>query len=306
MKEYYILKKQNKEGPYSLEELKAQSIFPHTIILKKGSENPRTAFKLKELSSLFEKVSAQNAVQNIKTKLPMSGLENLKEPPKEYDLVPGTTKVDYSQIEDIAGVDYKKAIYITAAFIALNIFFKEDAVLGFFGIVLSTTLVVFVWMYFKKYFDAMKDTSTANWIQWIIGAHILFGISNMFSSAHSSISSIGSFVTEDEKVIQGFGFMVIGIIVSTLIVFISGFKILAANKKHPFPLKRIAISTMILVPLYMIISLIENMPISKELVWIFGGDDFETGPIFNAILMLPFFFLLHHFYRADTEDATPD
>ena len=76
-------------------------------------------------------------------------------------------------------------------------------------------------------------------------------------------------------------------------VFISAIKLLLVNKHHVFPLKRIAISSMILIPIGMMANLGE---------WITG--DIENGFLPNAILMLPYLFLFHHFYRAEMEDKT--
>jgi hypothetical protein len=312
MKEYYILKGEEKNGPFSIQELENQKIYSDTLIGMDGWEKWKQASEIPEIKHLISKglppipnqtEKSEIEKDNILSKSDMfvsSGITaNIDD-----DYVPIHPKYDYSQVEDIAGVDYRKAMYATGAYIGINLFFKEQAVLGFFGILISTTLVVFVWFYFKKYFDAMKDYSTAKWIQWVMGAHILFGVVNLFSYIFTSIFSVPG--RSEGELVQGVGFMIFGIIASMLIVFISGFKLIGANKKNPFPLKRIALSTMFLVPLYMTVSLFENMPFLKELVMVFGGDDFETGLFFNCILMIPFFFLLQHFYRADKYDATPD
>lgn len=66
--------------------------------------------------------------------------------------------VDYLKVEDIAGVDYKKAMIITAIYISLHLFAKSF--FGFFStiwILLTTSLSISIWVYFKKYFDAMND-----------------------------------------------------------------------------------------------------------------------------------------------------
>ncbi|MEM9919227.1 MAG: hypothetical protein AAF990_14085 [Bacteroidota bacterium] len=219
----------------------------------------------------------------------------------EDEFVPDSSREAYRPIEDIAGVDYKRPMYLCGLYIGLNLFFKEWAVLGFFGILLSTTLVAFIWWYFKKYFDHMNDQLTAKWIQWLMGAHILFGVVNLFSYIYSSALSLPT--NSGSDIAQGVGFMAIGILSSIIVVFLASFNLIQAGKRHPFPMKRIAISTMIFVPLYMLISLMENMPFLKEVAMLFGEETFKTSFLLNAILMLPFFFLLQHFYKADKYDA---
>ncbi|MBR9920721.1 MAG: DUF4339 domain-containing protein [Bacteroidetes bacterium] len=307
MTEYYILRGENKEGPFSLEALKNQKIFTDTLIGMPGWENWKPAVDVPELKDLISKdlppVPTTKSNKEISETPPtyagsMGTSVNL-----EDELVPSQTKYDYSQVEDIAGVDYQKAMYATGAYIAINIFFKDIAVLNFAGILISTTLVVFVWIYFKKYFDAMKDNSTSKLVTWIIGAYILFGVVNLFSNSFMSIYSIPD--TGEDELARSSGFIYIGIIAAMLVVFISGIRLIGAGSRHQLPLKRIAVSSMILIPVYMVVSLLENMPLLDEIAQMFGDDQFETGPVFNILVMLPFFFLLQHFYRADKYDATP-
>lgn len=307
MKVYFIAKGNQHTGPFSLEELTLQSLDAETLVWKKGWSDWVKAQEVSELRSLLEIPPPLSSLDtsNDKNTVP-SSYSSYAATYNDDGLMVDDASYDYSQVEDIAGVDYKKAMYITAAYIVLNIFYKQEAVLGFFGIIISTTLAVFVWWYFKKYFDEMKDKSTAAWIQWIMGAHILFGVANLFSVSHLSVFGIlDSAVTDNSQLVQGFGFMVTGVLVALTIVFISGFKLIAVNHRHPFPLKRIAISTMIFIPAYMLLSLFENMPLVNQTMAFLGWESRGVSITRNAVVMLPFFFLLQHFYRADKYDATP-
>lgn len=225
---------------------------------------------------------------------------------------------DYSKVEDIAGVDYKKAMILTMVFIGLNLFAKDIITNSFIWILSTTGLSVYIWIYFKKYFDATNDKATAKWLNWLIGGNILFGLVLLFTSQYLDIRLIFENSSLYERNFETAFKLVL---IPMVIIFIVGIRIIRVNTKHPFPLKRIAISAMFIIPIYMLISLLEQMPLTNQWIGIwnliilffdfaFGvGDDnylnlFRVGLRGNLFLMIPYFFLLHHFYRAEVDDKT--
>lgn len=63
---------------------------------------------------------------------------------------------------------------------------------------------------------------------------------------------------------------------------------------------------MIFAPIYMFVSILENMAIFGELVYLELMEEIRVDGFVNTICMIPFAFLLQHFYRAERYDATPD
>lgn len=235
---------------------------------------------------------------------------------------------DYSQIEDIAGVDYKKAMILTAVYIALHLFTKDY--FPYFSttwILVTSILSVSIWIYFKKYFDAMNDKATGKWLQGLIIGLVLYGLINLFTSFAFSFQNIQDYheITKESflKIFQTTFYLSC---IPVLMIFIAGIRIINVNKTHPFPLKRIAFSSMFIIPIYMLVSLIENMPMTNQIIDVFNGilyifyslmtylfglgegefaEHFRVGFMGNLFLMIPYYFLLHHFYRAEMDDATP-
>lgn len=222
---------------------------------------------------------------------------------------------DYSHVEDIAGVDYQKAIYFTAGYILLHIFgekYLEESL----WTMATTILVVAIWYYFRKYFDEVQDFDTAKWINGEIVGYVIFGITNLYIYMNSSVINIDrdpQLHFENLATVASYGtFLSLSIIIA------ASFKLLFVQKRHPFPLKGIAISTMLVIPIYMIFSLLKNTAVIQEsfLVLqllgslIFGGSPEEgkliqVGLFGNLFFMIPYFFLLNHFYRADADDIAP-
>jgi hypothetical protein len=54
MKKYFYSNGQEKEGPFTLEELKAKNILPKTLIWHEGLEDWQEATNIEELKELFE------------------------------------------------------------------------------------------------------------------------------------------------------------------------------------------------------------------------------------------------------------
>lgn len=234
------------------------------------------------------------------------------------DKLLGEEDYDYSQVEDIAGVDYKKAMILTAIFIGLH--FIAKPYLGYLSIIwitLTTGLSVAIWWYFKQYFDAMDDQKTGKFIQAIMGGLVLFGIITWVGSTYVSILDMAKDADKVNKIATT---ILLLSFIPMAIIFIAGIRIIRVNFQHPFPLKRIAVSAMFILPIYMLFSIVENSALFGELEillnilmlfksLLLGGSPefvgFDIGFFGNLFLMLPYLLLLHHFYRADVEDATP-
>lgn len=213
---------------------------------------------------------------------------------------------DYSRVEDIAGVDYQQGIKITLLLLAANLLWLSFP-LSFFGMIITTALAVASWYYFKAYFDAHNDANTSRSVMIMIGAHIAFAIAYLLIYSTDWIDLFAGGVVELLFCIftgtcKYENNMTIYILVHGLILvafvaaisnFVAGLRILWVNHQYPFPLKRIALSSMILLPVLFI--------------YYFGMGIFnEPEPSFigRVILCTPYFFLLHHFYRADQDDRT--
>lgn len=300
MKNYHIIIKNKHYGPFTLKELQGQSIDYNTLMWSKGMANWTYASEIPEVHHLLKNI-----------------------PP----LVSPNTKYDYRYTKDIVEVDYKKASWLTAIYIFLHLYAKDY----FWNyptvwIIATTGLSAVIWLCFKKYFDALNDKETGKWIRWVIGGYILFGIINFCSSVVFSWEILKNI--SRETIEQMFSIVFKLILSPILIIFIVGLKIISINFKHPFPLKRIAISSMIFIPIYMFFTLLEHMPIINQTLHninnlllpvkfflsIFFDVDVNSNTVGyfkisftdNLIFMIPYYFLLHHFYKVDKGNITPN
>ncbi|MCX8211815.1 MAG: hypothetical protein OTI34_12250, partial [Lewinella sp.] len=101
------------------------------------------------------------------------------------------------------------------------------------------------------------------------------------------------------------------ILASIIAIFLFSIKLLSASSRHPFPLKRIALSTMFLLPLYMIVSLILNAHFFWQFLYFLAlifGDGTSERPVMgfwsHLFFMIPYFCLAYFFYRANKDDRT--
>lgn len=307
MSTYYYAENGKQQGPCSLEELKWKNITPQTLVWKAGMADWQAASTLPELQVLFQQQTPPPVY--IYQQAPKTKERRLEEQsdPYNYSKNAPNDPYDYSKIEDEAGVDYKKAIYIAAALLALNIL-TMYAPFNPLGIIVITGLAVAAWYYFKAYFDYHQDIITAKWITVIMAAHGVFCLAYLYAwsvdwqllFAASALQGAanwffggGSNAYYSSMVfdINAIKFLVFG---ASIANFVAGFRILSINHKYPFPLKRIAVSTMLLLPFLFINYFIEGL-----------YEGVQTNFFVRILLSLPYIFLLHHFYRADTEDATP-
>ncbi|HHH52362.1 MAG TPA: DUF4339 domain-containing protein [Bacteroidetes bacterium] len=295
MKIYYIIEDNEKQGPFSIEELKTKRVFPKTPVWEKSFDGWKEAGFVPELADILEKE-------------PPEYIPSKKEPiPTAIQKENSDNDLDYSKVEDIAKVNYKYAIIITVVYILLRLFARQFT-LSITGIIISTILVVTIWFYFRKYFDGVRDKSTSKWTNLMMGAYGLLALVNLFAlSVEWRSTSIMALVEEiifkdgdsAQELVTAISIIEIGLLVTFALIFITGIRIIIANKNHKFSLKRIAFSAMIFIPISMSVDLIQSIGLNEALIFKEDLDMFST-----AIFLLPYYFLLYHFYRAETEDAT--
>lgn len=232
---------------------------------------------------------------------------------------------DYSQVEDTAGVDYKIAIYLSVGYIFLHLFgrFLPQPIWVF----ITTGLVIVIWYYFRRYFDAVNDISTSRWVNVAIVGYILFGVINLWVLTSLSMDQIIERVRYQLDPVGYLEYLsntiFTGVGIAILMIVGACVRLLMAQKLHPFSLRGIAVTTMMVTPFYMFFCIYQNaefikeflvfLNITIELIAFFSGSNFDTigneifqvGVVGNLFFMIPYFFLLRHFYRADSEDVTP-
>ena len=212
------------------------------------------------------------------------------------------------------------------------------------GTTINTLLAIFVWWSFRQYLLHVGDRATAKWISIIMGVIAIYGVSTfLFKSLFSLdfiIQSAGGGILL--VLFKGLFFILLA---SSLVILAGCIRVIAINKHHSFPLKRIAVSTAIALPLFIIVgslgtltfigqigdlmySTIPEKTLYTDGVNVFhlfgdiggGGDimkdilgdvsgvfSFIFAPIiffYKLIIVSPYLFLLHHFYRLDKAGAS--
>jgi len=299
MTHYYFIEGKSKAGPISLDLLFNYPIFKETLVWREGFSDWKEAGDVPELIDIIKEPPSPDLKPQSPPPIHIHQNSSIN------DEASYRNKYDYSEIEDIAGVDYKIAMGITGVLLAVNILFLDIA-LSSIGMIGITGLAVASWWFFKQYFDSQKDTVTGKFVMVIMGAHILFGLSYLYVGTMpwvdvlmrcriwdliaalfgTATGCVGEFMAH-------IGFIMFLISVAAFTNFFAGFRILMVNQRYPFPLKRIAVSSMLLLPFLFFNYFSEG----------FLGE--ESSIITRAILSLPYIFLFHHFYRAETEDKTP-
>lgn len=222
-------------------------------------------------------------------------------------------KYDYSQVEQISGLEYKYSLIAIGLLVGLqfNIIPISD---GSAAIILKTGLSLFVWWSFRQYFVKVNDMSTAKWLLIIISIFILYGIANL---AFYWSTNLFENNMKNEALIPLFKGLFYLVMFSLIAFILVCFKILTTNKNHSFPLQGIALSSAIFIPLFILFSSISNFQYIWQLKNIVDGamsdptggmltpPDFIMGIFssikffWNILVMLPYYFLFMHFYRAD-------
>lgn len=161
MKKYFLYNNGKNLGPFDLSELRQQKITAKSMIWSEGMTDWQPANSLIEIQDVIETI------------LPPP--PPLILPDEEVNTASTYAAYDYSQVEDIGGVNYRYAMYLTGGYLALHILFKQ-LVCTSFGIILSTALAAGIWWYFRQYFVAMRDMLTAKWIKYMMSGIIVFGL----------------------------------------------------------------------------------------------------------------------------------
>jgi hypothetical protein len=208
--------------------------------------------------------------------------------------------IDYSEVAAVTGLDYQKAIYTTAAFLAINVFFL-DWPMTMLGMIATTVLAVRSWNYFRAYFEKTDDAYSNYAVLGMIGMHVIFAIIYLIlyvtdwaemlygTSAEVIICMIsgdcsGDSYTQDFTILL---FLIQIAVYGPLLVYIvGGIRLLRIRKSLPFPVKRIAIPAMLLTPVLFLHYL---------LIGLWGDPD--SSLFGRIVLIVPYFMLLHHFYQ---------
>lgn len=280
-------------GPLSIEDLAAHNIQSETLVWRNGFQEWRKAQNVQELQSVLSALPPP---------LPDSNHRYIK----PDSIGSAKTTIDYSEVEDVAGVDYKQGMMYAGLLVAHNVLLPNWT-LTTLGMITVTLLAGWSWYYFKAYFDARSDTDTGQWILLIMIATIAFGVVYIFGRWTDWPVLIAGGIWEfiyylfsgevntyfNDQMSFGLKFIFYVTLGAAAANVIAGFKIIMVNKRYPFPLKRIALSSMIFLPILFMNYFSEGiLNIS------------EPSTISRLILSLPYIFLLHHFYRAETEDIS--
>lgn len=166
-------------------------------------------------------------------------------------------KYSFDNIERLSGIEFKWAMAASALLVLLSWGFIE-AEGSPFGELTITFLAVFSWWAFRQYFVNVGDKKTALLLLVIILTLALAGFANVVFSIVFDLDfllSIGS----PHYLLDFFRFMAWLIIISSAIIFIGCFRIIWINRQHSFPLKRIAISAALCVPLYLLVNAVSTI-----------------------------------------------
>ena len=222
-------------------------------------------------------------------------------------------KIGYDMVEDIAKTDYKVAAIITVVYVLSNVFLSEFMLTSKIGLCLNAITPFVIWRYFKFFFIELKDYSTAKFINWIYVGYAIFIpllMLTLFGGWDEKLGrTIGEFIwniimaltsdnhsantEEAENLVWAAKMVAYSFLIVVILLWVTGIKILTVNKKYNFPLKRIALSTMLFIPVHMFYLLAYAV-----------ANKIPDSFFMHIIAMIPYILLSIHFYRADMEDAT--
>jgi len=245
-----------------------------------------------------------------------------------------TKKFDFENIERVPDNELKWAIGATAALIV--------SYMGWIGLggLLSIALTLFTWWAFRRYFKAVGDEKTAKWVKRIMIVIAFYGASSFIFKILFDFGFLVS-LSSGSLIFTLFVILFVGIIVSSVFVFLGCIRILRTNKHHSFALKRIAVTAAFAVPLLITVGSIRSITFigqigkfvhgysqpddspltttdgeyvfslsagSNEAVeGLFGGiASFILSPIifiYKVIIVSPYVFLLMLFYRMYKRNA---
>lgn len=187
---------------------------------------------------------------------------------KIYDEMKSTKKkYDFYNVEQISGIEFKWSMGATAVVI-LNLWGWLNV-----GPAIFTIISLFSWWSFRRYFTRVGDKVTGNLIFLIM---LVIGLYGFTITTLRSIFSLEFFIqlASSEAIMFLFKGVFIAIAILSIAVFIGCTRILAVNRHHSFPLKRIAISTAISIPIFIIIGVIGSLTFISQ----FGGLLYDSIP----------------------------
>ncbi|MCR9098977.1 MAG: DUF4339 domain-containing protein [bacterium] len=286
MAKYFVYKNGVKDGPFDLEALRMVHIYETTLVWRVGDESWRKAFEYEELSDIIEVT-----------------------PPK----IP-SDRIGYDVVEDVAEVNYKPAAILTLCYAIANILFSEFMLRDQFGIILNAGLPFLIWWYFKQFFIQLNDRTTAKFVNWVFAGYAAFVpllVYTLFNGWDERIGrTIGEFLVnvvfgffidnyessreELDSLIFVSKFVFYSFLLTIIFLWIAGIRLLNVNNRYDFPLKRIALSTMFFIPIHMFY-LLAHAVVNVLPSW----------TVMHLLAMVPYLLLASHFYKADSEDATP-
>lgn len=170
-------------------------------------------------------------------------------------------KYDYTNVEHLAGVEYKHSMLAVAAYIAIHLGFLDIGG-GNLWTLVNSTLAIFIWWSFRAYFVQVKDTVTAKWLQAIIEMYALFGGASILMSLTTNLFD---YIVAGRTIYYILAIIQVILGLSILAFIMVCFKILFVNKHHVFPLKRIGLSALLFIPLYMLFTLMSNIQFVGQL-----------------------------------------
>lgn len=207
------------------------------------------------------------------------------------------------------------------------------------GNVINTLLLIFVWWSFRNYFVQVGDASTAKWSTIIMTIFAVYGISKFLFEIIFDLEFLLQ-VRNGGLIISLFKGLFIILALSSLAIAVVCLKLLFTNRHHTFPLKRIALSSLFSLPLFLLVGSLGTLTFIGQVgdlmyeaipektlytdgvevfhLWgdVGGGGDImrsilgDVGGLFSFILspfiffykviiVLPYVFILHHFYWMD-------
>ncbi len=226
-------------------------------------------------------------------------------------------KYDYSKVESISGIEFKYAMIATAALILLHFGFIGETLGNFLWILSTTSLAMFIWYSFRLYFVKVGDIKTSKWLLAVIVIIAMHGVINILF--YTSTSMYDNLPT-NTFILSVFEYLFYLVLISLILFVAVCVKIIAVNGQHSFGLKRIGLSALFCIPIYFLVSSISNISFiweAKQLADIaFGvggggyldpqiGIDLFSGvfsflnTIWTIFIMIPYFFLFFHFFKAD-------
>ncbi len=278
---FYIYKNGVKDGLYSKEDLKLIMIYPKTLLWRQGDDNWKDAKDIPELEGIIVPEPALTTMEKSNQNKMMEGSSNL---------------------------NYKNAGIITSVYLVLIVIFPQKVHESI--ILIPTAVLPFViWGRFKGFLKRIGENATARYINLIFIPYLIFWPVFLFTTiqnwrylARRSLIEIlfgliaeavnpqySAELSNTIRFLSAAHILLLSILLIAVCVWIPGIKLLKIDRQYNYHFKRIAISSMICIPLY--ISYFWSSVITND-------SPYDLFPSF--ILSLPYLFLAIHFFNADS------